>query len=550
MQAERKGKSSFLIQGTILAMAGIVVRVIGLIYRIPMTNILGEEGIGVYSAAYQIYNIILLLSSYSLPLAVSKLMSAKMAVREYRNAYRIFLGALTFALIVGSLACAITFFGADFFAQSILNMPEAATAIKVLAPAIFVMALLGVLRGLFQGQGTMIPTALSQIFEQIINAVVSVLAAYYLYQYGLNADKVHSTHIYANAYGAAGGTLGTLMGAVTALLFCAFVYVLYNRVIQRQIRRDTTEQLDAYQDIAKVLMMTILPVIMSSVIYNISSLLDNSLFGHYIEAAGELSSYKSIWGAFSGKYLVMVHVPVAIATSMASSVIPTLSKAMARRDRGAALDSINQIVRFTMLIAIPSAVGLAVLAEPIMKVLFSGNNEEAIKMMVWGSSAVVFFSLSTITNGVLQGIGHMKEPIINAGLSLVLHVVLLAAMLWGFDMGIYGVVAANIIFGASMCVLNALSIRRIMDFNQEIKNTFLMPLACSAAMGFVVWGLYQLVYTAISNRMIAMVLSIVVGMFVYFVLLLVLKCVDEVELSRMPFGRTLTKFGKKLHLLR
>ena len=269
MQTEKKAKPSFLIQGTILAMAGILVRIIGLIYRIPMTNILGEEGIGVYSAAYQIYNIILLLSSYSLPLAVSKLVSAKMAVKEYRNAYRIFCGAMAFALIVGTLACAICWFGAEFFAQAILNMPEASTAIKVLAPAIFVMALLGVLRGLFQGQGTMIPTALSQIFEQIINAIVSVVAAYYLFQYGLNADKIHSADIYANAYGAAGGTLGTLMGAVTALIFCGFVYLLYNRVIKRQLRRDQSTQWDSYADISKVLMMTILPVILSSVVYNI-----------------------------------------------------------------------------------------------------------------------------------------------------------------------------------------------------------------------------------------------------------------------------------------
>ena len=549
MQTEKKGKTSFLMQGTILAMAGILVRIIGLIYRIPMTNILGEEGIGVYSAAYQIYNIILLLSSYSLPLAVSKLVSAKMAVKEYRNAYRIFCSALVFALIVGTLACAICWFGAEFFARVVLNMPEASSAIKVLAPAIFVMALLGVLRGLFQGQGTMIPTALSQIFEQIVNAIVSVAAAYYLFQYGLNADKIHSTDIYANAYGAAGGTLGTLMGAVTALIFCGFVYLMYDRVIKRQLRRDQSTEWDSYADISKVLMMTIFPVILSSVIYNISSLLDNSLFGHYVETAGEMDTYKSIWGAFSGKYLVMVHVPVAIATSLASSVIPTLSKAMARRDRGGAIDSIDQIIRFTMLIAIPSAVGLAVLAEPIMMVLFRGKNIEAIQMMTWGSSAVVFFSLSTVTNGVLQGIGHMKQPIINAAMSLVLHLVLLAAMLWGFDMGIYGVVAANIIFGASMCVLNALSIRKIMNFHQEIKKTFLMPLACSAVMGAAVWGLYQLIYIGSDNHLISMAFSIVVGIFLYFVLLLLLKVVDEIELSRMPFGRTLTSFGKKLHLL-
>lgn len=549
MQKEKKGKSSFLVQGSILAIAGIIVRLIGLIYRIPMTNILKEEGIGVYSAAYQIYNIILILSSYSLPLAVSKLVASRMAVKQYRNAYRTFCGAMMFALVVGAVAGAVTFFGADFFAQTVLNMPEAAAAIKVLAPAIFFMAILGVLRGFFQGQGTMIPTALSQIFEQIVNAVVSVLAAYYLYQYGLKSDLVHGKDIYANAYGAAGGTLGTLMGAVTALIFCAAVYIMYSRVIKKQLRRDMTDTTESYQDICRMLMITIVPVVISSAVYNISSLIDNSVFGYYMESSNQLDSYKSVWGAYSGKYLVMVHVPVAIATSLASSVIPALSKAMARRDRAGALDSISQTIRFTMLIAIPSAVGLCVLSAPIMSTLFSGNNDLASSLMLWGSAAVVFFSLSTVTNGILQGINHMKAPIVNAAISLVIHVVVLAVLLWGLDTGIYGVMAANIVFGLSMCILNAVSIRRIMQYRQEIKKTFLLPIACSAVMGAAVWGLYQLIYIGTKSNLLSMLISILVGILLYFVLLLLLKCVDEVELSSMPCGRTLASFGKKLHLL-
>lgn len=549
MQTEKKGKSSFLVQGTILAVAGLIVRLIGLVYRIPMTNTLKEEGIGVYSAAYQIYNIILILSSYSLPLAVSKLVAAKMAVKEYRNAYRVFCGALMFALAVGALACAVTFFGAEFFAQTVLNMPEAAIAIKVLAPAIFFMAVLGVLRGYFQGQGTMIPTALSQIFEQIVNAVVSVLAAHYLWQYGRRADLVHGTSIYANSYGAAGGTLGTLLGAVTALIFCIVVYSMYSRVIKRQLRRDVKGVMDTYQDIGRMLVITIVPVIVSSLVYNISSLIDNSMFGYYMKQAGELDSYKSSWGAYSGKYLVMIHVPVAIATSLASSVIPALSKAMARRDRAGAIDSISQTIRFAMLIAIPSAVGLGVLAQPIMSTLFHGNNDLASGMMLWGSSAVVFFSLSTVTNGILQGINHMKDPIINAAISLAVHVVVLVVLLWGFQMGVFGVMAANIVFGLSMCILNAVSIQKIMQYRQEYKKTFVLPLACSAVMGAAVWGLDQLIYLGTKKSLLAMVVSIAVGIFLYFVLLLLLKCVDEVELSSMPFGRTLASFGKKLHLL-
>jgi stage V sporulation protein B len=554
MAKEKKSKSNFLVQGSILAVAGIFVRLIGLVYRVPMTNILGDEGIGVYSASYQIYNVILILSSYSMPLAVSKLVSAKMAVKEYRNAYRIFCCSMVFGVIVGAVAGAIAFFGADFFAEKVLSMPEAATAIRVLAPAIFVMALLGVLRGFFQGQRTMIPTAISQIFEQIVNAVVSVLAAFYLYQYGLRADKVHGTDIYANSYGAAGGTLGTLMGAITALLFCFLVYLVYRRVIKRQLRRDRTEAVDSYRDITRMLVLTIVPVVISSTVYNISSLIDNSVFGYYMSATDALSSYKGIWGAYSGKYHLMVNVPVAISTSLASSVIPALSKSMAVRDRAQVLDHINLTIRFAMLIAIPSAVGLAVLASPIMTLLFSGNTQLASQMMVYGSSAVVFYSLSTVTNGILQGINHLKEPIINALISLVIHVVVLVLLLWGthgmgMELGIYAVVIANILFGLSMCILNQYSIRKVIQYQQEFKKTFLLPLFSSAVMGVAVWGIYQGIYIVTKIKILAMLLGIAVGVVVYFILLLVTKCVDEVELLSMPFGRKLIAFGKALHLL-
>lgn len=554
MPKEKKSKSSFLVQGSILAVAGIIVRLIGLVYRIPMTNILGDEGIGVYSAAYQIYSVILILSSYSMPLAVSKLVSAKMALKEYRNAYRIFCGALGFGTVVGLAACLITWFGADFFAGTVLNMAEAAPAIKILAPAIFVMALLGVLRGYFQGQGTMIPTAISQIFEQIVNAIVSVLAAYYLYQYGLRADKVHGTSIYANSYGAAGGNLGTLLGAVTALLFCFLLYLIYRPVLKRQIRRDRTGTSDSYLDITRILILTIVPVVINSTVYNISSLIDNSMFGYYMESIGELDSYKSIWGAYSGKYHLMVNVPVAIATSLASSVIPALSKSMAVRNKAQVLDNINMIIRFAMLIAIPSAVGLAVLADPIMTILFSGNTELASLMMRYGSGAVVFFSLSTVTVGVLQGINHLRDPLINAFISLVIHVIVLVGLLWGAhalgtELGVHAVVIANMVFGLSMCILNHFSIRRIISYRQEYKKTFLLPLLSSAIMGVVVFGIYEGLLLTVQIKLLAMLVSILIGVIVYFVLLLATKCVDEVELLTMPFGRKMIAFGKKLHLL-
>ena len=172
-QKKRK-KDDFLMQGMILAIAMVMTKVIGALYRIPLTNILGDEGNGFYGYAFEVYAFALMLSSLSLPTAVSKLVSARMAMRQRRNAFRVFLGSLVFSVIVGVLASLVVFFGADIIAANLMKSPLSAYALRVLAVGLFVVALLGVLRGYFQGLGTMMPTAVSQIIEQVVNAVVSI----------------------------------------------------------------------------------------------------------------------------------------------------------------------------------------------------------------------------------------------------------------------------------------------------------------------------------------------------------------------------------------
>ncbi len=426
--AKKKNKSkgnNFLIQGSILAIAGIVVRLIGLLYRVPLTNIIGEEGIGVYSTAYSIYNILLIISSYSLPLAVSRLVAARVSTGQYRNARRLFFGALAFAAVSGGMMCAVTFFGADAFA-SLMKMPQASYALKSLAPTILIMAFLAVLRGYFQGHGTMIPTALSQIAEQIINAIVSVAAGYALFSAGANLDVEKGTQgYYSSAFGAAGGTIGTGAGALTAFLFCFFVYSLYRRVEKKRCFRDRNGNQESYSHLIKILVMTILPVLISTTVYQISTVIDQSIYASYVGG-----DYEAIWGAYSGKYTLMIHVPTAIASAMGSSIIPALAAAISRGKRTEIVAKTGTAIRFNMLIAIPATVGLAVLSTPIMNLLFSGDNTMAATMMMVGSCAVWFTALSTITNSVLQGIGNIWIPVRNALTSLVLHLGVLIHLIW------------------------------------------------------------------------------------------------------------------------
>lgn len=547
---EKKAGSNFIIQGSILAIAGIIVRLIGMLYRIPLANYIGDEGNGYYSAAYNIYSIMLILSSYSLPVAVSKMVSARLARGQYRNARKILRAALFYATIVGGVGFCALWFGSGFFAEHVIKMPYSAYALKVLAPTVWIMAYLGVLRGFFQGHSTMVPTAVSQIFEQIVNAVISLLAAKSLFDLGVKSNLVYGSTEYSYAFGAAGGALGTGAGALTALILFVGLYLMYRPKMKRRIRKEQGTSAEGYSMITSTLFLTVVPIIVSSSLYNSSTVIDNVLFGQIMTGLGEAKQIASQWGIYSGKYHLLFNIPVAVANSLSSSLIPALSRAVAEKDRKQTLNRIASAIRFSMIIAIPSAVGLAVLAAPISNLLFPGrDNTDLIKMTCYGSSAVVVYSLSTVTNAVLQGINRMKTPIRNAGISLVLHTVILFVMLRYLHMGIYGVLYANILFALFICILNARSIARFKRYRQEVKKTFLIPMVASAVMGAAAFGVYRAAYSVFGN-LISTGISVFVAMLVYFVLLILLKGVDAQELRSMPGGTRLSGLARKLHLMR
>lgn len=551
MANQRKDNTSFLIQGSILAVSSVIVRLIGIVYRVPLTNILGDA-IGVYSSAYSIYSVIWLISSFGIPTAVSKMVAARRGMRRYRDANKAYKTGMLFALAAGGLASLVMAFGAPFFAKTVLNMEEAELAIRFLAPTMFFSAFLGVYRGYFQGLGTMIPTALSQIFEQIINAVASVLAAHLMYNYGKTVDRTLGTNLWANAYGAAGGTVGTWLGALIALIFCIFVYALYRRILVKQFRRDRMSVNESYPHLFGVLGATILPVVFNSAIYNISSVLDNSIFGHYTSFAGIRDQYIGMWASYEGKYHLLTHVPLAFATSIAASLIPAITSAHSANQRTQVVDRVKTSIRFTMLVAVPSCVGLGVLAGPIVNLLFSptAGNELAVKLLQAGCITVIFYSFSQVTNAALQGINRMRDPVVNAAVSLAVHILVMVVCLWVFKLGIYGVLISDIVFGILMNVLNLYSLSRHLRLRIDITKTLFLPAGASLIMGAAAWGVYQLLFGALKKNAVAALAAIFVAVLVYGVALLLTKCVDEVDLYQMPKGKTLVELAKKMHLLK
>lgn len=547
METTKKSSGDeFLKQGSILAMASILVRMIGMVYRIPMANIIGDDGNGIYSAAFEVYNILLIISSYGMPMAVSKMVSAKCARKQYKGAFQVFRCSLVFAILSGGAMALFVFFGAGWIERTFFSKFQGiAIPLRVLAPTIFIVAVMGVFRGLFQGRNTMMPTAVSQIIEQIVNAVISIVAAYYLMM-------DHSASKNLSAWGAAGGTMGTCFGAVAAFLILFLIYLLYRPVLGRQMRRDRSRNRETVSETYQLIFWTVIPIILSQTVYQLSGIIDVTIYNFAMEARGiDDRIVRTMQGIYSTKYRLLVSVPIAVSTAIASSMIPSLVASVTSSDRQAVHDKVSMAVKFNMIIAFPSAVGLAVLAVPIIRLLFPASDYVTGGwMLIAGSSCIIFYALSTVTSGVLQSIDEMSKPVIHSLASLVVHVILVFFLLRYTAMGAYALVLGNVTYPLGVCILNAYSVKKYLGFRQEVTKTFCIPFLSSVVMGILTFLVYEVFFLFTHRIYIAIVPAFAAAIASYFVMVLKLGGLNREELYEFPMGRRMSVLADRFHLLR
>ncbi len=553
-EKEKKSNSkNYLVQGSILAVASIIAKIIGMIYRFPLTNTLGNEGNSYYSTANEVYNIVLMISSFSLPLAVSKLVSERIHKGEYKNAHRVFLCAMRFALIAGGALALLTYVFAGVITKYVLSIELAVYALRVLAPAIFVFAIVGVFRGFFQGYSNMTPTAVSQVIEQIVNAIFTVVCANIMYSYGVSLAQENGNELLGPAWGAAGGTFGTVVSITVAMLFMMFVYTVQKSTLKRQMRRDVTTHLESERAIYRTMILTIIPIVLSTLIYNISNVADQGVFNKVLLSQGYTEKqYTSIWGIYSGQFRVLMNVPLSLASCLAPSVVPSLTAAMARGDRGDARRKIRTSVRFTMIITIPCAVGMAALAKPILTMLYPSletGRPLAVGIMQAGALLIILYAFSTLTTGILQGLGKLQTPLINNAAALVIHFILLYVMLTAGNLNIYAVVWSNICFALIVSVLNAIAIARFLHYRQEWKRTFLIPVIVSIIMGAAAYLVYQLFHLVFGNT-ISVLFAILAGVATYGIGLISFKGITVEEIAALPKGHLIVRLLRKTGLVR
>ncbi len=546
-------KNGFIMQAGILAAASILCRVIGLLYKSPLTGIIGDEGNGYYNTAYNIYTIILLVSSYSIPSAIAKVLAQRLALKEYRNAQRIFKCALVYVMVVGGAASLVLFLWAPVFV-----MGNSVTVLRFFAPTIFLYGLLGVLRGYFQAHQTMLQTSFSQILEQILNAAVSMGAAYGLM--GMAAAQGADSSTQA-MYGAIGSALGTGSGVLIALVFMFAIYLLNRKMIKRRIDNDRTKATASYRDIFRMMMSVVTPFILSTCIYNLTTSLNQTVYARmmvYLKGMDEVTATVT-YGIMAGKAVTIANIPIALASAMSSAIVPTIASAYAQGAVKQTKKKVASAIKVTMLISIPAAVGTGVLARPVMMALFpqQGSLELASRLLMGLAATVVFYGLSTLTNAVLQGIGRVNTPVINAVIALAAQTAVLVPLLYYTDFGIYAVMAATVLYSLLMCILNNVFMRKYLKYKQEVDKTFMRPLLSAALMGALAYGVYEgvsyllemFMRSAYFVNLISLAAAVALGACLYFVLVIKLKAVKEEDLKALPKGHVFVKIAKKLRLL-
>ena len=540
---KKKNSNNFVMQAGILAAAGIICRIIGILYRSPLAAVIGDEGNGYYSSAYEIYTIILLVSSYSIPSAISKVIAQRLALKEYRNAQKIFRCAIGYVVVVGGLASLFTFFGAGLLVGG-----NSIPVLRIFAPTIFFSGLLGVLRGYFQAHGTMVPTSFSQIVEQILNAVVSILAAFLLIKAVSDSDTTTQA-----VYGASGSAIGTGSGVIIALLFMLGVFLLNKEYINRKVKRHNSSQVLSTGEVYKIIITMVTPVILSTFIYNFNTSLNLTIYTRimeHVKGFTEAEAYTQ-YGLFSGKAKQISNIPIAIASAMSSAMIPGISGSFAQGDIAGTNRRIGTAIKTTMFLSIPSAVGLTVLAKPVTLLLYpqKASVDTVSYLLAAMSISIIFYALSTISNAVLQGIGKVNLPVVNAAVALVIQTVVLVPLLLTTDLGLYTLVIATVLYSFLMCILNGISVKKELKYKQEIIKTFLLPGWAAILMGAAAFGVYHGLYLLIHMNVVCLAAAILVAVPIYFVLTIKMGAVGRKDLLALPKGTLFVRVAEKCRLI-
>lgn len=523
-----KKKGSFVQGAAILGIAGLIVKVIGAAFRIPLANTIGLIGTSYYDTAYPYYSWLLVISTSGLPTAISKMVSERVTLGDYRGAHRVFATAMQILCCIGLLTSILMFFGSDYIAR-LHMLPEATYCFKALAPALFFVALMCAYRGYMQGMQQMVPTAISQVVEQVGKLVVGLSLAFLLLDKGPE-------------YAAMGALIGVTVSELLALLYVMLSYRRRWPKIRARLERSVRREVEP---VAGRLIAIALPITIGASISPLSSVVDSALIIRILLKLGYAKeTAQTAFSLMRTNVATLTNMPGVLTMALAMSLVPAISAFSAKRDHAGIQDTARLGLKLALIIGLPCAVGLFVLASPILSMLYPNLTEGeltlAVDLMHTSSIGVTFLSLVQSMTGVIQGMGKPNVPVFNLFIGFVLKVASLLALMNIPQVNIQGAAVSTVVCYAFAGIADTIYVIRRAKLRLGLVDVLLKPVLSSGVMGFVVFMIYSFMQE-MEHQVLPTLAAVAVGVFAYGVMAIYFRFFSREELAYIPGGQRIRK---------
>lgn len=526
-------KQSFMKGAAILTASTLIVKLLGLLFSIPLANFIDPEGMSHFYIAYNIFGLFLMLSTAGLPVAVSRMVGTATSQGRLREADRVFSVAFWLFFSLGLFGCLVMFFGADQIAQW-YGSPDANYAIMALAPTLFFISIESSLRGYFQGRSNMVPTATSQTIEAVTKVIIGVGLAFYI---------IRNVTVDRDRWAAVGAIIGVSVSAglgAAYLLSCKFVQSRRDR----GRRLEDEEPLTSRQQTLLNLMRFAVPITIGSCFLSLLDTVDGAILMQRLQTgAGFTQEMADWWNGTLGNARKFFDLPGAFVVPISTSLLPILSGAIAAKDQRQVDRISSTALRVTLLIGIPSSVGMAIFARPICQLLLYNQPEvaeSAAPLLTMLSLAIAFSGLLFTTNSILQSFGRATRPVVDMAVGGVVKVVLSYVLIGIPEIAAMGSAISTVVSYVVMVVLNLIAIRSSLPHMDSIVKTALPLLLSAGVMGGISYGFYWVLTRWISPQ-IAVLPAIILAIVVYAVCVVLFRGVSYDDVVMLPKGQTLAR---------
>lgn len=545
------------LRNQVVMFAGIISYMIILFMRIPLANIIGDAGMGLFAPAFELYILSTLITSYSMSRAMSGLIRYRVKRERYRNAGKVFRAAFLLDLFISVAMAAALFFLATMIADILVLEHLSRMALLATAPTIIFAALIGSFRGYFNGYGLGVLVAHSHYIEKISMVICVLLCGNAFQNHGQNVAALLQSDAYAYAYGAQGAMFGVMASQLITTIYLLVIYAVYSVTLRGKLGLDNNKRLETQYSIQKMILSGLIPLSLITVLSNLFMLIDQRFFNYCMNMTGLGDARTRQWGGYYSRLAALLGLGAALGCMAVYSLTGKIGNAYDREEYRPMRERIGKAVRRLSIVTFPVTIYLAVLAEPFIRLTYGKRADsiaakEVSKMLVpgmhEGAIVVVLFGFSFLFGQILYKLNMVRELFFTVVIAFLVHIVAGYLLVHRLLLGMNGLMAALILmFGVYAC-LGFVAVSRRIRYRQDWFVGVVFPAIAAGGSGVVVF-LLQMVLIEAAGDLITVCVALVAGVFVYIFLLMVLRVIGEAELSRMPLGFFFILLGKNLGIL-